>query len=91
MRTKHRRRYHTGRVISNRQRRQRRLDRWLWIDKTGIWLLPNGKLDRTDRYFDCGRARCGLCHGDKLWDPRRAREKRRWEREAEVAMEEVGL
>jgi len=80
-RTKHRRRFHTGRVISNRQRRHRRLDRWLWVDNTGVWLLPDGKLDKTDSYLDCGCARCVTCHWGKYMEPRRAREKRAWKRE----------
>jgi hypothetical protein len=89
-RTKHRRRYHTGRVISNRQRRQRRLDRALWVDGTGTWVLPNGRLDDTDRYHDCGRPRCLLCHWDKFDPSRRAREKRGWRREVDLEMQQVG-
>lgn len=88
MRTKHRRRFHTGRVISNRQRRHRRLDRALWIDGTDRWVLPNGRLDDTDRYHDCGNSRCMLCHGDKLDPSRRARERRAWRREVDAQLEE---
>lgn len=36
---------------------------------------------RKNRPYGCGRARCMLCHYDKLCVPRRAQEKRAWQRE----------
>jgi ferredoxin len=74
-----RRRFHTERVISNRQRRYVRI--------TPAWArsrrLEDGRLADADRYYDCGRARCGVCHWEKFYEPRRAREEREW-RQLEV-------
>jgi hypothetical protein len=75
-RTKHRRRFHTARIIRKRQRRYRRIispeDRPTWARE-----LQAGRVDRGD-YFGCTRPRCLVCHWDKLVEPRRAREKRSW-------------
>lgn len=84
-RTKHRRRFHTGRVISNRQRAYlREAPGWWGRD----WDLPDGRLANRNAYFGCGRPHCLMCHWDKYMEPRRAREKRTWKREAE--MQQVG-
>lgn len=77
-RTKHRRRFHTGRVISNRRRRGRTLEKNDWWREHPP---ENGRL--RDRFYfrGCGVARCGLCHPHKRWGGDRTREKRAWERE----------
>jgi hypothetical protein len=78
-RTKHRRRFHTGRVISNRRRRGRTLEKndWWWREHPP----ENGRL-RDRLYFrGCGLPRCGLCHPHKRWGGDRTREKRAWKRE----------
>lgn len=74
-RTMHCRRYHTWRVIQKRQDRHRRMDqRWLWPGEP----LPDGRLADEDRYHGCHRARCGVCHPEKLVGGERTREKRQW-------------
>lgn len=79
MRSKHRRRYHTARVIKNRRARG------IAIEAGVGWMVenppPSGKLDDVFYYRGCGRARCHLCHWDKLDLSRRARERRAWKRE----------
>lgn len=77
-RTKHRRRFHTGRVISSRRRRGRTLepqDRW--------WSHPpeNGRLKDRFYFRGCGSPRCWLCHMGKLEPGRREREERKWRQE----------
>ena len=70
-RTRHRRRFHTDRVVRNRRARYHH--EWPFHpDRT----LPYGLLADRDPW-DCGR-RCLLCHWDKLVEPRRTREKRAW-------------
>jgi hypothetical protein len=81
-RTKHRRRYHTDRVIANRQRRYRREGSG-WLVGGRERHLQDGRLADRYAYFGCGRAHCYLCHFDKLIGDRRAREKRTWLREVE--------
>lgn len=80
-RTKHRRRFHTDRVIANRQRRYRREESG-WVVAEG-WSrrLEDGRLADRYAYFGCSRARCFICHFDKLIGDRRTREKRAWRRE----------
>lgn len=75
-RTRHRRRFHTDRVVAKRRAFiAERLDYLLDVpSRTGY-----GKL--ADRHpLDCGR-RCMVCHGEKFLDPRRARETRAWRRD----------
>jgi hypothetical protein len=93
-RTRHRRRFHTDRVVAARRaryireatalRRERigpldgislRYDEWPWKR------LTYGRLASTDPW-DCGNPRCGCCHWD---EPRRAREKREWQRIEAIA------
>lgn len=83
-RTKHRRRYHTDRVIQNRQRRAaQETPSWWWPRR-----LEDGRLSDRNAFFDCGRAHCLLCHWDKFMEPRRTRENRAWRREAEAEVAE---
>lgn len=78
MRTRHRRRYHTWRIIQKRQARHRRMDQeWFWPEGP----LPDGWLDNEDWYHGCHRARCGLCRYEKLEGGRRTRENREWRRD----------
>ena len=81
-RTKHRRWFHTERVIRNRQRAYRR--------ETPSWELigwprhlEDGRLADENAYFGCRRPRCYICHFDKLIGDQRTREKRLWKREIE--------
>jgi hypothetical protein len=62
-RTKHRRRFHTERVTRNRV---------AWIKRHGWIHLDDRAAGRWAKRHpgDCGRARCGLCHGDKLYGPK---------------------
>jgi hypothetical protein len=78
-RTRHRRRFHTDRVVANRRRFL--LDH----DQSWMWEVPArvgwGKL--ADRHpLDCGR-RCLMCHGPKLLEggKRRRQEDRAWRRD----------
>jgi hypothetical protein len=80
-RTRHRRRFHTDRVVRNRRRRYWRessATAWNaghfpeWFAKR----MAYGVLADRDPW-DCGR-RCLLCHWDKHVEPRRARENRAW-------------
>lgn len=81
------RRYHTGRVISNRQRRYRRIVP-PWVVQQGYdRYLPAGRLDDRFAYYGCGNSRCQLCHWDKFDPSRRARVKRAWEREVQEQLD----
>lgn len=83
-RTKHRRRFHTDRVIANRRRRGELLeanDPWWTAHRP-----ENGRLANVFYYRGCGEARCYLCHFDKLIGYRRTREKRVWRQEVEDQM-----
>lgn len=88
-RTKHRRRFHTDRVIRSRQRRWRRESASWDLDSRDP--LPDGRLKHTNAYWDRGTPRCGLCHGEKFDRARRDRERRRWRREVEIELAELGL
>jgi len=37
--------------------------------------------NRKRKPFDCGKVGCMVCHSEKLLEPRRAREKREWQKE----------
>lgn len=78
-RTKHRRRFHTDRVIANRRRRYRREA----ADWELAWRrhLEDGRLADRYAYYGCGRPRCYICHPDKVTGGQRTREKRLWRRE----------
>lgn len=81
-RTRHRRRFHTDRVVAARRNRylretdhraeSRALDHDDWLAKH----LSYGRLAVMDPW-DCGR-RCLLCHCGKFTDHRRVREERAW-------------
>jgi len=83
--TRHRRRFHTDRVVAARRARYLREshplrqplatnhDAW-WTRVTSYGLLA----DRDP--WDCG-SHCELCHWDKFNEPRRARENREWRRD----------
>lgn len=89
-----RRRFHTDRIVANR--RARFIREWgldfFYIgpvehhnDKLDNWIperLGYGRLADRDPW-DCGHARCMLCHFTKLTGggSRRARAKRGWRRE----------
>lgn len=76
-RTRHRRRFHTDRIVSNRRRRYwAEMPAWRRDEQMHRRLLGYGALADRDPW-DCGR-RCLLCHWDKLVEPRRARENRAW-------------
>lgn len=81
-RTRHRRRFHTDRVVAARRARYLRETRdWALYD--GPWLakrLAYGRLADRDPW-DCGNSRCGICHWHHR-ESRRAREKRAWKRDA---------
>jgi hypothetical protein len=78
-RTRHRRRFHTDRIVSNRRRRFLRVTRWpdYLVDQPRRW--GYGALADRDPW-DCG-GHCLLCHMDKFMEPRRARENRAWRAE----------
>jgi hypothetical protein len=78
-RTRHRRRFHTDRIVANRRARYLREDRWpeFMVDRPERW--GYGAMSDRDPW-DCGR-RCFCCHGAKFLEPRRAREKRAWQAE----------
>jgi len=84
-RTRHRRRFHTDRIVNARRARYlRETSEWaLGPDRDGLgWLdrkLSYGLLASRDPW-DCGRS-CLLCHYDKRLEPRRAREERAWRAE----------
>ena len=77
-RTKHRRRFHTRRVVRNRQRRYVETPTWRfgWLED-----LEDGRLEDRNAYFGCSRPHCYLCHWEKYLIPRRAQEKRAWKKE----------
>jgi hypothetical protein len=86
-RTRHRRRFHTDRIVSNRRARYLReqIDQWPYATNHDEWLaktLSYGALADRDPW-DCGR-RCLLCHHDKFLEPRRAREDRQWRKDWHV-------
>ena len=81
-RTRHRRRFHTDRIVASRRAR--------YLRETPGWVIEMGDRDRdwfaartaygvlADRDpWDCGR-HCEWCHWGKFNEPRRAREKRAW-------------
>jgi hypothetical protein len=83
-RTRHRRRFHTERIVRVRRAR--------YLNETQMWwpmydfdaafhkrLMSYGRLASSDPW-DCGRAGCGICH-DGQWEPRRAREERAWRKD----------
>lgn len=84
-RTKHRRRFHTERVIANRRRRGRTLER------DDLWWKENppedGRLANVFYFRGCGLARCGLCHPHKKWGGDRTQAKRAWRREVVEQLE----
>jgi len=74
--TKHRRRFHTDRIVKNRRAR--------WMREMGYdrgHRLSYGALADRDPW-DCGNPQCGVCH----WDDgsRRARENREWQKREAV-------
>ena len=77
MRTAHRRRFHTDRVVAARRAR--------YLRETGAGghtsqkRLSYGALADRDPW-DCGR-RCFLCHGGKLLGSSRFQERERWRRD----------
>lgn len=81
-RTRHRRRFHTDRIVSNRRRRFLREERSpeYRIESPRHW--GYGALADRDPW-DCGR-HCLLCHWEKFLEPRRTREKRAWRHDWEV-------
>lgn len=81
MKNKHSRahtRFHRDRIIKKRKRFLRRWPAMHWYLSQ-----PDNKL-AIKHPLDCG-CRCFMCHGDKLVDTRRAREKREWQKINEVA------
>ena len=72
--TRHRRRFHTGRIVRNRRARFMRETPGASRDDRR---LSYGRLADRDPW-DCGR-RCGLCHCEKLLGHPRAEEKREWQ------------
>jgi len=79
-RTRHRRRFHTDRIVRNRRARYwREMPSWWRGEQMHRRQLAYGALaDRDPR--DCG-SHCLLCHHDKFLEPRRARENRTWRRD----------
>lgn len=79
--TRHRRRFHTDRIVKVRRARYLREMRH-WSNPGEAWLkkhLSYGRLATRDPW-DCGVTRCGICHYEQ-WDPRRAREERAWRKD----------
>lgn len=81
--SKARRRFHTDRIVNVRRKRLLREHRRWFIndEREQEWLvirMQYGRLDSTDPW-DCGNARCGVCHF--VDGSRRAREQRAWRRE----------
>jgi hypothetical protein len=81
-RTRHRRRFHTDRIVANRRARLIREEspwnRTNWPD----WIsarMAYGRLADRDPW-DCGHTRCGCCHWYKYSGDhqRRRREERLW-------------
>lgn len=73
--TRAERRHHNQRVAANRRRFTRHLS------TPEYWASLSDNQLATRHPLDCG-SRCYLCHSAKLTEPRRAREKREWMREA---------
>jgi hypothetical protein len=82
-RTRHRRRFHTDRIVRNRRARYRRETPDWELDRRPQ-RLPYGLLADRDPW-DCGRPGCVCCHWAKCTEPRRARENRAWRRLADGA------
>lgn len=86
-RTRHRRRFHTDRIVAARRARWLReqpewvleyvgpLERHRSAYEWRIKQLTYGRLANTDPW-DCGNPRCGICHA--VDHSRRAREEREW-------------
>lgn len=74
-RTKSRRRFHTDRIVRNRQRRVRDAS----PEFSAVRRLEAGRFESCDPHFGCTSARCHLCHWDKLDPSRRARSSREWQ------------
>lgn len=51
--------------------------------------LDEGRFHDEQPYLGCRRAHCGMCHADKLYDPRRTREKRAWQIVEAVAYDDA--
>lgn len=77
--TRHRRRFHTDRIVANRRRRYRRETSSRTSGDDRLRRFGYGALSDRDPW-DCG-GRCLLCHYEKFSEPRRAREKRSWLRD----------
>lgn len=82
-RTRHRRRFHTDRIVRNRRARYLRE---MGASYAGLMddlrRFSYGALADRDPW-DCG-GKCWLCSGGKWLDPRRAREGREWRDDWEV-------
>lgn len=76
-RTRHRRRFHTDRIVSNRRARYKR-EAHYW-EGIRISRLAYGALADRDPW-DCGRS-CWMCHYEKREPGRRTRGNREWRRE----------
>ena len=80
-RTRHRRRFHTDRIVAARRARYLR-ERPTWVapyDDASSWAmrrLAYGRLAKTDPW-DCGGP-CRLCHLEKRIPGRRAQATRAW-------------
>ncbi len=86
-RTRHRRRFHTDRIVRARRARWLREQPDWVLDYVGplerhrsayewrVKQLAYGRLASSDPW-DCGEPRCGVCH--PVDDSRRAREAREW-------------
>lgn len=78
-RTRHRRRFHTDRIVENRRARYKRESRYGLDYMDRFSRFGYGALADRDPW-DCG-SRCLLCHGEKFMEPRRTRENRAWRRD----------
>lgn len=78
-RTRHRRRFHTDRIVSNRRVRYKRESSWWWPEYLENKRFSYGALADRDPW-DCG-SHCLLCHWDKFEEPRRTRENREWRKD----------
>lgn len=82
-RTRHRLRFHTDRIVSNRRARYLResMPDWRerWNDMDNPKRFGYGALADRDPW-DCG-SHCELCHWAKFNEPRRARETRAWRKD----------
>lgn len=78
-RTRHRRRFHTDRIVANRRARYKR--ETSFADQVRPEHLSYGRLASTDPW-DCGNPRCGICHYESVERrARRQREARAWRRD----------